>query len=181
MTESVSKMNRGSHDTKVFQVISRSVFLCVFFPHIALPQSRAILRQQYLIRLQSDDYSLQYIMCQFMPITPSVMHELVSDWPCRGWTTARCLLGFVAAGCFLCRGAVLFLKTGSCLVLDFSSAERLNNIALLSNSFCFSLSSCENTKRKIKTEEQIDQYKRIRQHPLNHIQTEETRLEHMPT
>lgn len=70
--------------------------------------------------------------------------------PWRGWTTACCLLGLLTAGCFLSGRAVLVLNVGSCLLLGFSPARRLNSLALFSNSFCFSFSSWGKQRRQIR-------------------------------
>lgn len=85
------------------------------------------------------------------------MHALGCGWPCRGWTTACCLLGLLTAACFLSSGAVLLLNAASCLPLDFSPAKRLNSLALFSNSFCFSLSSCKRRRDKSNTEQEASE------------------------
>lgn len=95
-------------------------------------------RTHYAIRKKSMEIHL----------VTSTDSSVISNRPWRGWTTACCLLGFAAFDCFLCSGAVLFLKTGSCFVFDSSPACCLYNMALLSNSLCFSLSSWEKEKKK---------------------------------
>lgn len=92
------------------------------------------------------DITCKYVTFLKSKLISNNTREFDSDWPWRGWTTACCLLGLLTAGCFLTSGAVLFLKAGSCLPLDFSPVKRLKSLALLSNSFCFSFSSCKHTK-----------------------------------
>lgn len=56
----------------------------------------------------------------------------------------------------------MVLKAGSCLPLDFSPAKRLKSLALFSNSFCFSLSSCKCSRDKSNTDQEECEY-----HTLN--------------
>lgn len=90
----------------------------------------------------------------------TIICSRISNRPCSGWTTACCLLGFVASDCFLRRAVVLFSKSGSCPVIDFSPANWLNSMALLSSSLCFSLSSCTTTT-KTKKHNKRDQVQQL--------------------